>query len=178
MNYSDIRKFDTTNGPGVSVSLFVSGCNFHCKGCFNEKAWNFKNGKHFDKFTLRELVEYGKNDHVDHISLLGGEVFHQDLDLILTIVKTLRLLVNKPIWVWTGFTFEELLEKRKEDFNISRILNEIDYLVDGRFDITKKKPNLLFRGSTNQRIINIKKTLDNLDEDKLKIVLYDKNDYL
>ena len=155
MNYADLRPFDATNGTGIGTSLFVSGCLFHCKECFNKEAWDFNYGKPFTKEVEDYFINCAKNPHVDHVSLLGGEVFYQDLDIILNLVKRIKQEVNKTLWVWSGFTFNELL---KDKSKIS-ILKYIDILVDGQFEIDKKDINLLFKGSSNQRIIDVQESL-------------------
>lgn len=155
MNYADLRPFDATNGTGIGTSLFVSGCLFHCKECFNKEAWDFNYGKPFTKEVEDYFINCAKNPHVDHVSLLGGEVFYQDLDIILNLVKRIKQEVNKTLWVWSGFTFDELL---KDKSKIS-ILKYIDILVDGQFEIDKKDINLLFKGSSNQRIIDVQESL-------------------
>ena len=95
MNYADLRPFDATNGTGIGTSLFVSGCLFHCKECFNKEAWDFNYGKPFTKEVEDYFINCAKNPHVDHVSLLGGEVFYQDLDIILNLVKRIKQEVNK-----------------------------------------------------------------------------------
>ena len=155
MNYADLRPFDATNGIGIGTTLFVSGCLFHCKGCFNEEAWNFNYGKPFTKEVEDYFINCAKNPHINHISLLGGEVFYQDLDIILNLVKRIKIEVKKPIWIWTGYTFEDLLK----DYDKYKILLYVDIIVDGRFEINNKDINLLFRGSSNQRIIDVQKSL-------------------
>ena len=155
MNYADIRAFDSTNGLGIAATLFVSGCNFHCKGCFNKKAQDFNFGNKFTKEVEDEFIQYAKNKYVDHVSLLGGEIFHQDLDMLLNIVKRIKKEVNKPIYIWTGFTWETLLQDKKK----MEILKYIDVITDGRFEINKKDVNLLFKGSSNQKTIDVKKSL-------------------
>ena len=160
MNYADLRKYDTANGNGIGTTIFVSGCNFHCSNCFNKEAWNFNYGQPFTKEVEDKLIDYAKDIHVNHVSLLGGEIFHQDLDIILHLVKRIKEEVNKPIYVWTGFTWEELL---KDDKKIE-ILKYIDVLTDGRFKQDKKDMNLLYKGSSNQKTIDVKSSLS---EDKI-----------
>ena len=155
MNYADLRPFDATNGTGIGTSLFVSGCLFHCKECFNKEAWDFNYGKPFTKEVEDYFINCAKNPHVDHVSLLGGEVFYQDLDIILNLVKRIKTEVKKPIWVWTGFVFDELVKSKPK----ANILQYIDILVDGQFEIDKKDINLKLRGSTNQRIIDVQESL-------------------
>ena len=159
MNYADLRPFDATNGIGIGTSLFVSGCSFHCKECFNKEAWDFNYGKPFTKEVEDYFINCAKNPHVDHVSLLGGEVFYQDLDIILNLVKRIKTEVKKPIWVWTGFVFDELIKSKSQGNIINDILQYIDILVDGQFEIDKKDINLKLRGSTNQRIIDVQESL-------------------
>ena len=159
MNYADLRPFDATNGTGIGTSLFVSGCLFHCKECFNKEAWDFNYGKPFTKEVEDYFINCAKNPHVDHVSLLGGEVFYQDLDIILNLVKRIKTEVKKPIWVWTGFVFDELIKSKPQGNIINDILQYIDILVDGQFEIDKKDINLKLRGSTNQRIIDVQESL-------------------
>ena len=123
--------------------------------CFNKEAWDFNYGQPFTKEVEDKLIDYAKDVHVNHVSLLGGEIFHQDLDIILHLVKRIKEEVNKPIYVWTGFTWEELL---KDDRKIE-ILKYIDVLTDGRFEQDKKDMNLLYKGSTNQIEISVQESL-------------------
>ena len=123
--------------------------------CFNKEAWDFNYGQPFTKEVEDKFINYAKDNHVNHVSLLGGEVFHQDLDTILNLVKRIKEEVNKPIYVWTGFTWEELL---KDDKKIE-ILKYIDVLTDGRFKQDKKDMNLLYKGSTNQIEISVQESL-------------------
>ena len=155
MNYADLRKYDTANGTGIATSLFCSGCNFHCPFCFNKQAQDFNFGQPFTKEVEDKLIEYAKDKHVNHVSLLGGEIFHQDLNTILHLVKRIKKEVNKPIYVWTGFTWQELLK----DKNKVEILKYIDVLTDGRFEQDKKDINLLYKGSTNQIEISVQESL-------------------
>ena len=164
MNYADLRKYDTANGSGVGTTIFVSGCNFHCPNCVNRTAWNFNFGQPFTKEVEDKLIDYAKDIHVNHVSLLGGEIFHQDLNIILNLVKRIKEEVNKPIYVWTGFTWEELL---KDDRKIE-ILKYIDVLTDGRFEQDKKDMSLLYKGSSNQITINVQ---DSLKQNK--VIEYD-----
>ena len=164
MNYADLRKYDTANGNGIGTTIFVSGCNFHCSNCFNRSAWNFNFGQPFTKEVEDKLIDYAKDVHVNHVSLLGGEIFHQDLNIILNLVKRIKEEVNKPIYVWTGFTWEELL---KDDRKIE-ILKYIDVLTDGRFEQDKKDMSLLYKGSWNQKTIDVKSSLS-----KGKIIKYE-----
>ena len=135
MNYADLRPFDATNGIGIGTTLFVSGCLFHCKNCFNKETWDFDYGKPFTKEVEDYFINSAKNPHIDHISLLGGEVFYQDLDIILNLVKRIKTEVNKPIWVWSGFLFDRDLKDKE-------VLNYIDVLVDGRYEDELLDPKL------------------------------------
>lgn len=155
MNYCDLRPFDSNNGIGVGTTIFFSGCHFHCPNCFNKEAQDFNYGKEFTKNVEDKLINYAKNKHVNHISILGGEPFHQDLDMLLNIVKRIKKEVNKPIYIWTGFTWETLLQDKKK----MEILEYIDVITDGRFETNKKDINLLFKGSSNQKTIDVKKSL-------------------
>ena len=123
--------------------------------CFNQEAWDFNYGQPFTKEVEDKLIYYAKDVHVNHVSLLGGEIFHQDLNIILHLVKRIKEEVNKPIYVWTGFTWEELL---KDDRKIE-ILKYIDVLTDGRFEQDKKDMNLLYKGSSNQIEISVQESL-------------------
>ena len=155
MYCADLRKYDTANGSGVGTTIFVSGCDFHCSNCFNKEAWNFNYGQPFTKEVEDKLIDYAKDIHVNHVSLLGGEIFHQDLNIILHLVKRIKEEVNKPIYVWTGFTWDELL---KDDRKIE-ILKYIDVLTDDRFEQDKKDMSLLYKGSTNQIEISVQESL-------------------
>ena len=155
MNYAQLRHYDVANGPGVRASIFVSGCRFNCKGCFNKESQDFNYGNKFDKEAEDKFMEYIKDDNVKGVSILGGEPLMQTMDdSLLNLLKRIKKESNKEIWMWTGFIYETAIldEKRKE------ILNYVDVLVDGQFDESKKVLNLKFRGSTNQRIIDLNKT--------------------
>ena len=155
MNYAQLRHFDVANGPGVRASIFVSGCRFNCKGCFNKEAQDFNYGNIYTKEVENKFMEYVLDNNVKGISILGGEPLMQTMDdSLLNLLKRIKKESNKEIWMWTGFIYETAIldEKRKE------ILNYVDILVDGQFDESKKVLNLKFRGSTNQRIIDLNRT--------------------
>ena len=155
MNYAQLRHYDVANGPGVRASIFVSGCRFNCKGCFNKEAQDFNYGNIYTKEVENKFMEYVLDDNVKGISILGGEPLMQTMDdSLLNLLKRIKKESNKEIWMWTGFVYETAIldEKRKE------ILDYVDVLVDGQFDESKKVLNLKFRGSTNQRIIDLNKT--------------------
>lgn len=170
MKYATIKKYDIANGPGVRVSLFVSGCNHHCKGCFNEEAWDFNYGNCFTDETIDEIIEALKPDYIKGLSLLGGEPFeHINQQGLLPLLKKVKeLYPNKTIWAYSGFLYEELLKMKYKE--TQEILDLIDVLVDGKFDIDLKDPLLYFRGSSNQRIIDMNETRKNK-----QIVLHEKN---
>lgn len=170
MKYATIKKHDIANGPGVRVSLFVSGCNHHCKGCFNEEAWDFNYGKDFTDETIQNIIDYLKPDYITGLSLLGGEPFEpiNQQALLPFLTKVKKVYPNKTIWAYSGFLYEELLKMKCTE--TKEILNLIDVLVDGKFDIDLKDPLLYFRGSSNQRVIDMNETRKNKN-----IVLHEKN---
>ncbi len=164
MNYAVIKKFDIANGPGVRVSLFVSGCRHKCKNCFNSEAWDFNYGTPFTANTLNEVIEALDKSYVEGFSLLGGEPFEpENQPQVLEVVKKIKEeLPNKTIWCYTGFLYDkQLLEGTVGNKGtVLDILENIDVLVDGKFVEQLKSPDLLFRGSSNQRIIDVKKSLE------------------
>lgn len=162
MNYAVIKKFDIANGAGVRVSLFVSGCRHHCKNCFNKEAWDFSYGKPFTDDTAKEILAALSPDYIAGFSLLGGEPFEPEnqgtLSELLAEIK--QKLPNKNIWCYTGFLYEDIIAGRVGNAKTAeKMLSNIDILVDGKFVEDLKSPDLLFRGSSNQRIIDVKKTL-------------------
>lgn len=163
MNYADIKKIDVANGEGVRVSLFVSGCNHHCKGCFNQCAWDFDYG---DKFTEKEeqkIIEYMDHDYIEGLSLLGGEPLEpKNQEGLLPLVKDIKeKFPDKNIWCYTGFDFEkDVMGKMAQKSKTTReLLKYIDVIVDGKFEEDKKDLKLQFRGSSNQRILDVKESL-------------------
>ena len=155
MKYAKIRKFDTANGQGVRTTLFVSGCKFNCKGCFNKEAQDFNYGNEFTREVEDEFIGYIKNPNVVGVNLLGGEIMQQDTSIILNLVKRIKEETGKSIWCWTGYTYEELI---KIDGKLD-ILKYIDVLIDGRFKIEQRDLMLKYRGSSNQRVIDVQQTL-------------------
>ncbi|MEG1781985.1 MAG: anaerobic ribonucleoside-triphosphate reductase activating protein [Oscillospiraceae bacterium] len=154
MKYAQMRQFDVANGVGIRSSLFVSGCHFHCENCFNEEYWRFDYGQEYDKAAMDRFISYGEDENVTGYSILGGEPMDQlEDDSLLLTLKKIKEQNGKSVWLWTGFTFETLSEKQRE------LLNYIDVLVDGQFVQEKKNLTLLFRGSENQRIIDVQRTL-------------------
>ena len=165
MNYGEIKKNDIANGEGVRTSLFVSGCRHHCKNCFNEVAWDFHYGNPFTEETMKAVLESCRPDYVTGLSLLGGEPMEEENQkaLLPFLSKVRERCPDKNIWIYSGFTFEEILGKVKSRAftPISRrILELCDVLVDGRFIIEEKDISLQFRGSRNQRIIDLKPTFE------------------
>ncbi len=155
MNYAQIRHYDVANGPGVRASIFVSGCTHNCKNCFNKEAQDFNYGNLYTKEVEDKFMKYVLDDNTKGVSILGGEPLMQTMDdSLLNLLKRIKKETNKEIWLWSGYTYEEaiLSEKRKE------ILNYVDVLVDGRFEEENKSLLIKFRGSTNQRIIDLNKT--------------------
>lgn len=166
MNYGEIKKNDIANGEGVRTSLFVSGCRHHCKNCFNEKTWDFAFGKPFTEETAMEIIEACEPYWINGLSLLGGEPFEPENQKVLLpfLILFKEKFPNKDIWCYTGFTIEEIIGSKPSRANtdISKeMLVLIDVLVDGRYEESKKDITLKFRGSSNQRIIDVKNTVQN-----------------
>ena len=161
MNIATIKKFDIANGQGVRVSLFVSGCRHHCKNCFNKEAWDFNYGFPMTTEKEEEILDASSPDYITGLSLLGGEPFEKENRAgLISLTKKFRdRYPEKNIWCYTGFLLDEELLK-SEDSDILELLRNIDVLVDGRFIDELKSASLLFRGSSNQRIIDVPKTLE------------------
>lgn len=162
MNYASINEMDIANGTGLRVNLFVSGCTHHCKGCFNPEAWDFNYGKKFTEKTEQQIIEYMNFDYIKGITILGGEPMEpENQKALLPFIKKIKsMFPNKDIWIYSGYTLEEMLEgKLSKTATTKEILKTADILVDGEFIETKKNLKLKFRGSSNQRIIDIKKSL-------------------
>ncbi len=164
MNYGEIKNYDIANGEGVRVSLFVSGCTHHCKGCFNEETWNFHYGKPFTEETEAEILEALSHEFINGLSLLGGEPFEKQNQRVLLpfLKKVKKLYPQKDIWCYTGYTFENdlLCESRARCECTDEMLKNIDVLVDGEFIEKLKDISLPFRGSSNQRIIDVKRSIE------------------
>lgn len=163
MNYADIKKIDVANGEGVRVSVFVSGCNHHCKDCFNQCAWDFNYGKKFTEKEEQQIIDYMNHDYISGLSLLGGEPLEpKNQEGLLPLVKKVKeKFPNKDIWCYTGFDFEkDVVEKMAKNNETTReLLKYIDIIVDGKFEEDKKDLKLQFRGSSNQKIVDVKKSL-------------------
>ncbi len=167
MYYSKIKFNDVANGPGLRLSLFTSGCTHHCRGCFQPETWDFKNGEPFTLETQNYIIEKSKNKYIAGLSLLGGDPL-DNIDGILPLLEEYRQVfgMTKTIWLWTGYTFDEIL---KDEFK-SRVLPYIDVLIDGPFIEDCKDITLKYKGSTNQRVIDVQNSI-NTDS----IVLYSEN---
>ena len=172
MNYATIKKYDIANGPGVRVSLYVSGCRNHCKNCFNPETWDFGYGKPFTKEVEDEIIKAMEPDYIEGFTLLGGDPFEPENQVVIApfLERLKKIYPRKSFWCFTGYDYEmELLTGKQGNFDdVLRILNCLDVLVDGRFVENLKDLNLRFRGSSNQRIILIKPSLEH-DE----LVLWD-----
>lgn len=163
MNYADIKRVDVANGEGVRVSVFVSGCNHHCEGCFNKCAWDFNYGNKFTDAEIDKVLSYLNHEYISGLSLLGGEPLELvNQEGLLPLVKKVKeKFPQKNIWCYTGFDFEkDVVGKMILGNKISRdLLSYIDVIVDGKFEEEKKDLRLRFRGSSNQRIIDVQESL-------------------
>lgn len=159
MNYASIKNCDIANGIGVRVSLFVSGCTHHCKNCFNKEAWDFNYGNVFTLNEQNKIIELLKPEYIAGLSLLGGEPMEPvNINELLPFVKKIKeVYPDKTIWCYSGYTFEQLLNRNDE--NTNEFLRMIDVLVDGKFIEKLKDLSLRFKGSSNQRIINVPESL-------------------
>ena len=172
MNYGAIKKCDIANGVGVRTVLFVSGCTHHCKGCFQPETWNFDYGERYTKETEDEIIESLRSDYVDGITLLGGEPFEPEnqRELVKLLRRIKKELPQKTVWSFSGFTYEELTGDSRAVCEVTNeMLSMLDVLVDGEFVEAKRNISLRFRGSENQRLIDMNKT-----RKEGKIVLWDK----
>lgn len=164
MNYAAIKKCDIANGTGVRTSLFVSGCRHHCKGCFQPETWDFDFGNEFTSEIEDDIIESLGPDYIEGLTLLGGEPFEPENQRVLVkFLKRVReIYPDKSIWCYSGYLLdEELLKDSKARCEVTdEMLSYIDVLVDGEFVLEKKNIMLKFRGSENQRIINVKKSLE------------------
>ncbi|MDB8849786.1 MAG: anaerobic ribonucleoside-triphosphate reductase activating protein [Peptostreptococcus sp.] len=158
MKYTTIRKLDVSNGPGVRVTLFVSGCTHKCEGCFNEDLQDFNNGDDWTKDTEDMFIGYLKNPVVVGINLLGGEPLQQTMDdsLLNLLKRAKEECPDKDIWMWTGDVFEDILGNEKK----MELLKYADVLVDGRFELSKRNIKLKYRGSENQRVLDVVKSIE------------------
>ena len=160
MRYASIRDLDISNGSDIGVALFVQGCHFHCKNCFNKSTWDFDGGKEFTKETCDKFMKLVNRPFIKRVSILGGEpLAKENVDDVCNILKQIK---NKTIWVYTGYTFETV-----KNYDIMKY---IDYLVDGQYVDELRDLRLKFRGSSNQRIIDVQKSLK-----ENKVILYEVN---
>ena len=155
MRFNKIRRTDISNGPGIRVSIFMQGCTFNCKGCFNPETHDFNAGHEFNDSTIDKIIDLAKPNHIKGLSILGGEPMHpKNIDGTLKLAHEFKKKYpNKTVWVWTGFNYEDLFKKHD--------LSDIDVLIDGQYKMDLYNPTLKYRGSSNQRVIDIKKTLKN-----------------
>lgn len=164
MNYADIKQYDVANGIGVRVSLFVSGCTHHCKECFNKEAWDFDYGKPFTDKEADDIISYLKPDYVAGLSLLGGEPLEpvNQEGLLPLLRRVHNEYPNKTVWCYTGYLFDrDILGRMCRESDVTKeIISYIDILVDGEFVLERKNLKVNFRGSDNQRIIDVKKSLE------------------
>ena len=162
MRYNKIRKMDIASGPGVRVSIFFQGCAFHCKNCFNPETWDFLGGKEFGEEQIEEILKLAEGDHITGLSILGGEPMHpKNIEATTMLAKRFKeKYPNKTIWAWSGFLFDEYLKDKE-------ICQYLDVLIDGQFKVELRDLTLKWRGSSNQRVIDVQKSLK-----KDKVVLY------
>ena len=165
MNYGQVFYADTANGIGARISLFVSGCTHHCPGCFNEETWDFNFGDPFTREVEDDIIEHLRPSYIDGLSLLGGEPMEaQNQRALLPFLERVKQEVpHATVWIYSGYTFEELLDtenRRCHTEATRRILELADILVDGKFILAEKDVKLRFRGSKNQRILELKESLN------------------
>ena len=154
MRYNKIRKMDISNGPGVRVSIFMQGCAFNCQNCFNQETHDFNGGKEFTDETIQRVLELCNNENIVGLSILGGEPMHpKNIEGTVELARAFKKkFPKKTVWVWSGFLYDDIMERNKEVFDY------IDVLVDGQYDDNLYNPTLKWRGSSNQRVIDVKKT--------------------
>ena len=155
MNYAKIRKFDVSNGPGVRATLFVSGCTNNCEGCFNKDLQDFNYGELWTEEVENDFIKQVKNSNIVGVNILGGEPMDQIKDEDLSnLLKRIKEETNKSIWIWSGYLYEDIIVNKERN----KILSYADVLIDGRFELSKRNISLKYRGSSNQRIIDIVKS--------------------
>lgn len=152
MRYNLIRKMDISNGPGVRVSIFMQGCSFHCKNCFNKETWDFEGGQEFTDETIDKVIDLCNKPEVKGLSILGGEPMHPtNIEGTTKLAKAFKeKYPEKNIWAWTGFKYEDIKDKD--------VFNYVDVLVDGQYKDELHDPTLKWKGSSNQRVIDIKES--------------------
>ena len=171
MNYAQMRSMDISNGEGIGVSLFVQGCDFHCKNCFNSETWNFSKGQEWNEKTKNQFLKLVEKPFIQRVSILGGEPLHpENVQNVLKIVDEIRVSYpTKNIWLYTGYTWEQIMYPIvTDDLNLKRdyiikarkeLASKCDVLIDGRYVDKLRDVSLHWRGSSNQRIINVQETL-------------------
>ena len=154
MRYNKIRKMDISNGPGVRVSIFFQGCSFHCENCFNEETWDFNGGLEFTDEVIDKIITLSSADHITGLSILGGEPMHpKNIEATTKLAKRFKeVYPNKTIWSWSGFLFDKDLKDKE-------VMKYVDVLVDGRYVDELHNPTLKWKGSSNQRVIDVQKSL-------------------
>ncbi len=154
MRYNKIRKMDIADGPGVRVSIFMQGCTFNCKNCFNPETHDFEGGKEFNEKTIDRVLELCDNDHIEGLSILGGEPMNpNNIEGTTKLAKAFKeKFPNKNLWAWSGFKYDEYLKDKE-------IVNYLDVLVDGQYVDELHNPTLQWRGSSNQRVIDVKQSV-------------------
>ena len=155
MRYNLIRKMDIADGPGVRVSIFMQGCQFHCKNCFNPETWDFNGGKEFNDEVIEKVLQLCKKDHIKGLSILGGEPMNPvNREVTTKLAKKFKEnFPDKNLWMWTGFKYEDLKDEE--------VFKYVDVLVDGQYKDELHDPTLKWKGSANQRVIDIKKSREN-----------------
>ncbi len=154
MRYNQIREMDISNGPGVRVSIFMQGCHFHCKNCFNKETWDFEGGKEFTEDTIKKILQLSNKEYIKGLSILGGEPMHpNNIEGTTKLAKAFKEeYPDKTIWVWSGYKFDKDLKDKD-------VLKYIDVLVDGTYKEELHNPTLKWKGSSNQRVIDVQKSL-------------------
>lgn len=164
MNYADIKQYDVANGPGIRISLFVSGCTHHCKECFNPETWDFNYGKPFTEETIDTIIEYMSPDFIKGLTLLGGDPLEMpnQAPLIPLLKRVKEIYPDKDIWCFTGYDFEKDIVGNMYDNwpDTKELLSYIDVIVDGEFMLEQKDMNLHFKGSANQKTIKVRESLE------------------
>ncbi len=155
MRYNQIREMDISNGPGVRVSIFMQGCHFHCKNCFNKETWDFEGGKEFTEDTIKKILQLSNKEYIKGLSILGGEPMHpNNIEGTTKLAKAFKEeYPDKTIWVWSGYKFDKDLKDKD-------VLKYIDVLVDGTYKEELHNPTLKWKGSSNQRVIDVQKSLE------------------
>ena len=165
MRITQIRKTDVANGTGIRVTIFVAGCTHRCAGCFNREYFSFEAGELVTEEMMDRIISMSQKDYIEGLSVLGGEPLQQVFDkTLVTLLKRFKQEVGKSVWLYTGYTYEEAIQRQER----LDILSYCDVLVDGKFEIAQKDLRLKFRGSRNQRIIDVQRSLN-----EQGVILYD-----